>query len=119
MEVEQAISLKANLNAIVLDDSGCRHSFSFHDSDDYAVALTCSNRTHSCSGHGECTAKGACACDPFYEGAQCDVWRSAAVPASLRNLTWHNCTHDSDMRRRCGPSRNVVVLQGLYRFCPP
>ena len=35
MEVEQAISLKANLNAIVLDDSGCRHSF--HDSDDYAL----------------------------------------------------------------------------------
>jgi hypothetical protein len=81
-------------------------------SDDDASKLRCANRTHGCSGHGDCTASGSCACDLHYEGARCDVWRSSSGAttslAGLVNLKWHNCTHDADMRQRCARSNSTI-----------
>eukprot|EP01052_Picozoa_sp_SAG31_P058905 SAG31_NODE_18257_length_642_cov_0.839779_2_plen_93_part_01 len=74
-------------------------------------AILCANRTHGCSGHGDCIDQHTCVCDEQYEGRRCDVWRSATKPdmrqlsMGLQSIQWINCTHarsgdtNSDIRQ--------------------
>ena len=104
-------------NAVPLDD----------DADGAALVMRCTDR-FSCSGHGNCTASGSCACDKNYEGARCDVWRSShgstTSLAGLVDLKWHNCTHDAEMRQRCTRENSTICERAgasapLPPSCPP
>jgi len=121
----------ALLTAIAVTVLSFEHGMAVPSGDgDDAVKIRCTSRSDGCSGHGDCTASGSCACDPHYEGARCDVWRSSngatTSLAGLVNLKWHNCTHDADMQQRCARSNSTICERAgeerpslpLFPFCP-